>query len=79
MSELLDLGGYASTLPFLPQCDVLGDRVRIPSNWLVTDVCADKNNKLELRKTGSYISRTLRQVLWLVADLERWVAKPNGA
>ena len=75
----LDLGGYASTLPFLPQCDVLGDRVRIPSNWLVTDVCADKNNKLELRKTGSYISRTLRQVLWLVADLERWVAKSNGA
>ena len=50
------------------------DRDRTPINWVDTGVQADKSS-LEVRKGVRPLSRSLRQCLWLVADLERVVTR----
>lgn len=81
----LDLCGYTASLPSLPDRDVLGSRTRVPSSWFATDVQTGVakdgrvvKHKLELQKTGDYVSKSLRQTLWLVTDLDTWVAKAYG-
>ena len=68
------LSPYAAALPQGPQTDILGDRSRFASEWFETGMIADKGRKVELRKTGTGVEQKLSQVMWLVADLERWIA-----
>lgn len=68
------LSSYAKALPAGPTFDILGDRSRFSSTWFQTPITVDKGGKLELRKTGEPVEQSLRQVLWLVSDLERWLS-----
>ena len=73
--QMSTLSSYAGALPAGPTRDILGERSRLASKWFETGVVAAKGEKLELRKTGEPVERTLRQVLWLVTDLERWLLR----
>ena len=70
---VLDGQGFAAVTRQSPK-KTLPDRARLPTNWVDTGVQADKSS-LEVRKGVRPLSRSLRQGLWLVADLERVVTR----
>lgn len=70
---IVSLCAYAAALPEGPTTGILGDRSRFASEWFETGIIADEGRKLELRKTGVGVEKKLSQVLWLAADLERYL------
>ena len=73
--NMSSLDSYAACLPAGPTHDVLGSHSRVASTWFATEIAVDKGGELELRKTGNPVERSLRQVLWLVQDLESSLSK----